>query len=74
MTQMTTHEIAAEAKIVHPGIVGDAGQARHAHFDEGGNAVFRDAAQPEAADGDRLAILDDAGQCGMRIRKHLAHL
>ena len=63
----------AQAEAVDAGVVGNGGQAGDAGIAQGADQRFGNAAQAEAADGDGLAILDDAGQRRCRVGINFVH-
>ena len=63
----------AETEAIDAGIVRDGRQFLHAGIAQREDQCLGNAAQAEAADGDGLAILHDAGQGGRRVRIYFVH-
>ena len=62
----------AHAEIVHAGVVADDGQALGARVEQRADQVFRDAAQAEAAGGDRHVVVQQAVERGLGVRINFA--
>ncbi len=63
----------AEAEAVDAGVVGNGGQVLDARVAQRSDQRLGNAAQAEAADGDGLPVLDDAGKRGCRIGINFLH-
>ena len=50
------------AEAIHARVVADDGEAFHAAVVQCGDEIFRDAAQPEPARGDRHVVVEQAGK------------
>ena len=64
----------AHAETIHARVVADDGQAFHAAVVQGGDEILRDAAQPEAARGDRHVVVQQAGQGRLGVGVNFAHV
>src|SRR5690606_18888265 len=73
LAHLSRLEQLAEAETVDAGVVRNAGQVLHAGVAQGRDQRLGDAAQAEAADGDRLAVGDHSCQGGSGAREYLAH-
>ncbi len=64
----------AHAEAIHARVVADDGEAFHAAVVQGGDEIFRDAAQPEPAGGDRHVVVEQAVKRGLGVRVNFAHV
>src|SRR6185295_11952119 len=73
LSDLARVEELAEAEAVDTGVVRDHGEVLDARVAQRIDQRFGDAAQAEAADGDQLAVADDAGERSGSARKDFVH-
>ncbi len=64
----------AHAEVVHARIVADDGEAFDSALMQRGDEIFRDAAEPKAAGGDRHVVVEETGQGGLGVGVNFAHV